>query len=750
MVPLLRYSHFSVLAVLLIPTLAYSAEIFREVPPSESHITWVYDNGKSNNRYLPETAGAGVAIFDYNNDGWMDILFVNSGTSSFYKPETPHHPVLYRNNGDGTFTDVSQQAGLNADLFGQGVAIGDYDGDGYEDVFITGYGKCVLYHNNGNGTFTDVTAQSGIAPPKWGTSALWFDYDNDGKLDLFVGEFADYSDLRRCGLASSYGGAGEGMPKEQNYYCNPKQFPPFPSHLYRGMGNGHFVDVSESTGIASTPGKIWTVVSTDINQDGYMDLFASNDTMPNFLWVNREGKKFEEIGLEAGVGYSADGLARSGMGVDAGDFDNDGLPDLLVTNLEEQNTSLYKNLGGEAFRDMCVQTGLATVTRMLSGWGLRLFDYDNDGWLDLVEVNSHPDDLIDLRHRGVTWKEHIVLLRNISGTKLQDVSEQAGPAFSKDYAARGLAVGDLNNDGYPDFVFTEIQGPPHILMNNANAGNNWLGLELKAKTANPEASGAIIRWSIAGKTCSRIKNAGGGFLSSSDPRQILGAGKGQIDWVEVQWPAPSHAVDRIEKPAMNRYLLVVEGEHPAVTPIKSSMLLFPSAKLLEVSAQQSADAVALWPQAKSAMERGDFAQARQILLRAVKASPKDAALWFHLGASCSELNDDEEAIAAFERARVLAPRQAGHLLRPGLTLLARWGPRQSQGSIPIRPCARSHGLQRFAKLQFAVNEDGAVQRCHRAIAAIKARRQALYPRACRIDRMLPENRTTLKSGRRIR
>ena len=650
--------HFiCVLAVILITNLGYSAEVFREVPSSESKITWVYDNGQSKNRYLPETAGAGVAIFDYNNDGWMDLLFVNSGSSSFYNPATPQHPVLYRNNGDGTYTDVSQQAGLTADLYGQGVAVGDYDGDGYEDIFITGFGKCVLYHNNGNGTFTDVTAASGIAAPKWGTSALWFDYDNDGKLDLFVGEFADYSDLRICNAATSYGGSSDELPKEQAFYCYPKLFPPVASHLYRNLGNGRFADVSASTGIASSPGKVWGVVATDINQDGYMDLFASNDTMPNFLWVNREGKKFDEVGLEAGIGYSADGLARSGMGVDAGDFDNDGLPDLLVTNVDGQNTSLYKNLGGETFQELNLQTGLASVTRMLSGWGLRFIDYDNDGWLDIIAVNGHPDDSVDLLHRGVTYKEPIVLLRNIAGTKLQNVSGSEGPAFSRGYAARGLAVGDLNNDGYPDIVFTVLDGPPCILVNNATAGNNWLGLQLKAKKSNPAATGAIIRWSRGGKTFSRVKNAGGGFLSSSDPREILGVGKTQIDWVEVQWPAPSHAVDRIEKPAMNRYLQLVEGEHPVPVPKQSSTFPSPHARVLRVSALQMNDVETQWQQAKAAMAHGDFTQARQILLRAVKANPRDPALWFHLGVSCSQLNDDDQAIAAFERARALSPRR---------------------------------------------------------------------------------------------
>jgi len=541
---------------------ADSPPLFREVPPSESGISWVHDNGHSANRYLPETTGAGVAIFDYNNDGKMDILLVNSGRSSFYNPQHPLHHALYRNNGDGTFTDVTQQAGITADLFGMGVAIGDYDGDGWQDILITGYGKLVLYHNNGNGTFSDVTAASGIQPLKWGTSAAWFDYNNDGKLDLFIGQFADYSEQRLCGLADSYGGGdagGETTAKPQTYYCSPKIFEPMPSRLYRNLGNGKFLDVSQSTGIQARPGKAWGVVATDINGDGYMDLFVANDTMANYLWVNRGGEKFEEIGLEAGVGYSADGMARAGMGVAAADFDGDGRVDLIVANIDAQTTSLYRNLGNEMFEDINLKIGLAPATRMFSGWGLGFLDYDNDGWPDLILSNGHPDDLVEQRSRGVTYREPILLLRNLGGAKLENVSDSAGDAFHKDYSARGLAIGDLNNDGYADIVFTENGGPAHVLMNNATAKNHWLGLQLAPKTTNPAAAGAIIRWSIGGRVFSRLKNAGGSFLSSSDPREIIGAGKGQIDWVEVRWPAPSHRVDRITEPKMDRYLMVTEG-----------------------------------------------------------------------------------------------------------------------------------------------------------------------------------------------
>jgi enediyne biosynthesis protein E4 len=650
----MRASAACILIVLLNSACSRGADLFREVQPSESGVTWVHENGHSAARYLPETAGPGVAIFDYNHDGLMDILLVNSGTSRFYHPATPLKHALYRNNGNGSFTDVTKQAGITADLYGQGIAIGDYDNDGSDDIFISGFGKCVLYHNNGDATFTDVTAASGITAPRWGTSALWFDYDNDGRLDLFVGEFADYSNLRSCPLAASYGGSADNLPTKQAYYCNPKQFAPVASHLYRNLGGGHFADVSASTNIAASPGKVWGVVAMDINHDGFLDLFAANDTMANFLWVNEGGKKFDEIGVEAGVGYSQDGLPRSGMGVDAGDFDGDGSPELTVSNIDAQNTSLYKNMGGEAFQDLNLQIGLARPTRMLSGWGMRFLDYDNDGWLDLIQVNSHPDDLVDLRNRGVTYREPVVLLHNLAGVKLEDVSALAAPAFLRHYAGRGLAVGDLNNDGFPDVVFTENGGPPHILMNNAVSGDNWLGLSLRATTSNPAAAGTMIRWSIAGKVFSKLKGAGGSFLSSSDPREILGTGKASVEWVEIQWPAPSRAVDRLEKPAMNTYHRIVEGDHPLAKTTISSL---ESPRLLRVSAAEQPDGQSLWPQARAAMESGDFSKARELLLRAVKLYPKDASLWFHLGASCAQLNDVDAAIAAFERSRALDPRQ---------------------------------------------------------------------------------------------
>jgi len=520
--------------------------------------------------YMPEASGPGVAIFDYNNDGWMDILLIDSGTSSFYRPTAPLHPVLYRNNGDGTYTDVSRQAGITADLFGQGVAVGDYDGDGFDDIFITGVGRCVLYHNNGNGTFTDVTSASGIVAPQWGTSALWFDYDNDGKLDLFVAEFADYSDLKLCSAAESYGAySSDDSTKEQaaisqEFYCNPFYLKPYPSHLYRNFGNGQFVDVSQSTGIRASPGKAWGVVATDVNNDGFLDLFVSNDTMSNYLWMNRGGKKFDEVALEAGVGMDMAGAARSGMGVDSADFDEDGRQDLIVANIDTQTTSLYHNIGKEVFDELNSKSGVRQVTWMLSGWGLRFLDYDNDGWPDLILAHGHPDDFVETRNSVIRYRQPIILMRNTGKMTFDDVSRWGGMAFRRTYSARGLAVGDLNNDGYPDVVFGENGGPIHLLMNTARSANNWLGIKLRARTTNSGAIGALIRWSVGGKVFSHLKSAGGSYLSSHDPREILGAGKDQISWVEINWPRPSRSVDRIVRPGMNQYITITEGMAPAV------------------------------------------------------------------------------------------------------------------------------------------------------------------------------------------
>jgi hypothetical protein len=551
----------SLLMAALTALLHFGSATFRAASPNETGITWVHDNGQSENRYLPETEPPGVAIFDYNNDGLMDILIVNSGDSGFFHPKIPLHHALLRNNGDGTFTDVTEAAGLTADIFGMGVAIGDYDGDGFQDVLITGYGKVVLYHNNGNGTFTDVTAQSGIKAPGWTTAAVWFDYNNDGRLDLFISQFVDYSSLRVCGIADSYGGNMEGVAGSQTFYCIPRIFEPTPSYLFRNDGGGHFTDVSKETGIADHLGKGFGVVATDINNDGFMDLFQANDTVANHLFVNRGGKKFEEIGLKAGVGYSEDGLPRSGMGVDAADVDGDGWQDLFVANIDQETFSIYHNNGDETFDDISKGSGIAEATRLYSGWGLRFFDYDNDGLMDLIIATGHPDDMVDMRSRGVTAKEPLRLFHNDGNGRMMDVSESSGEVFRRKQWARGLAVGDLNNDGYLDVVVGVCGGPPLVLYNSGESKNNWIGFQLIGTTANPAATGAILKWSVDGAVHSRLKTAGGSFMSSHDPREVLGLGKAPgVDWVEIHWPRPSTRVDRFTDLALNRYYTVVEGK----------------------------------------------------------------------------------------------------------------------------------------------------------------------------------------------
>ena len=356
---------------------AKSAVTFAEVPAKVSGIGWVHNNAHSSERHLPETVGAGGAFFDYDNDGWMDIYLVNSGPADFFTPASPLKNALYHNNHDGTFTDVTDKAGVAGGTFGMGAAAADYDGDGWTDLYVTSYGRNILYRNNGNATFTDVTVKTGLATSGWSTCAVWFDYDNDGKLDLFVSSFVYYDKTLNVLCTDDV---------NRRYYCIPRYYKPQPSQLFHNNGNGSFADVSKASGIADSPGKSFGAVATDVNNDGLMDLFVANDTMPNFLFINEGGRKFEEAGLAAGVGFSAAGKPRSGMGVDAADYDGDGWQDLFVANIEQEFFSLYHNQKDLTFTDEPGEIGPAT--QFLSGWGLRFFDYDNDGNPDLFLVKA--------------------------------------------------------------------------------------------------------------------------------------------------------------------------------------------------------------------------------------------------------------------------------------------------------------------------------------------------------------------------
>jgi hypothetical protein len=319
------------------------SNLFDLIPPSVSGITWRHSNGRSADYYLPETTGAGCAFLDYDNDGWMDIYLVNSGKCDFYDPQPPLRNALYRNNRDGTFTDVTEKAGVLGGGYGMGAAVGDYNADGYPDLYVTQYGRSILYRNNGDGTFTDVTEKAGVSAPGWASSAVWFDYDNDGRLDLFVCRFVEFDKSHNQFCGNVQGG--------ERYYCVPRVYPPAHSWLFHNNGDGTFRDVSQECGIAKALGKAWGVVTTDINNDGWMDLFVANDTVANFLFLNHKGK-FEDIGLESGVAFSQDGRARSGMGVDSADYDQDGWQDLFVANVDQEMYSVYRNNHDLTFDDM--------------------------------------------------------------------------------------------------------------------------------------------------------------------------------------------------------------------------------------------------------------------------------------------------------------------------------------------------------------------------------------------------------------
>jgi hypothetical protein len=526
---------------------------FEEVASAKSGIRWVHSSGKSPQKYLPESSGAGCAFLDYDNDGWLDIYLVNSGKCDFFTPNPALRNALYRNNRDGTFTDVTDKAGVAAGGYGQGVAVGDYDGDGFPDLYVTQYGKNILYHNNGDGTFTDVTEKAGVAAPGWSSSAVWFDYDNDGRLDLFVGRFAEFSkELNKpCGIHQD----------GRLHYCIPKVYSPMPSWLFHNNGDGTFTDVSKTSGIASHLGKAWGVVATDINNDGHMDLFVTNDTVANFLFVNRGNGKFEEIGTQAGVAYSDGGRARSGMGVDSADFADDGWMGLFVANLDREMFSIYKNNHDETFDDMALPTGIGKATKFMSGWGLKFFDYDNDGNLDLFLANGNPDDLIEEVTQGqVGYREPMLLFHN-SGKKWENVSAQSGPVFAKPISARGLAVGDFNNDGALDVLISVNDDAPILLRNNVGAQNHWLGVKLVGKKANPDAIGAVMTYQAGDLKKSRMKVGGGSYLSYHDPRMVLGIGaRAKIDWLEVKWPQPSGRTERFTDLPIDRYITLTEGE----------------------------------------------------------------------------------------------------------------------------------------------------------------------------------------------
>ena len=486
-------------------------------------------------KYLPETMGAGVALFDYDNDGRLDVFLVNGApladpTAKGTVPEKSgpkYWNRLFHQKVDGTFEDVTEKAGLQGAGYGMGVAVGDYDNDGFEDLYVTALGCNKLYHNNGNGTFTDVTDKAGVAGSGWSTSAAWVDLDNDGLLDLVVLRYVqwDFDDVW-CGEHK------EGFRS----YCHPDIFQPITPLVFHNDGNGHFNEVSQKIGL-SKPGKGLGIALGDYDHDGKIDLFAANDSMVEFLYHNKGDGTFEEVGLLSQVAVDGDGRTYAGMGVDFADYNNDGWPDLLVTDLANQRYALYKNNGDASFSYSTFNTGLARITMLHSGWGARFFDYDNDGWKDLIVAQGHDLDTVEINYPNLRYHEPMLLLRN-TGTAFVDVSAQSGSVFQQRWLGRGLAVGDIDNDGRIDVVVSTNDGPAHILHNETPTQNHWLTLNLVGHKSNRDAIGAEVKLTTTKGSQFATVTTTGSYLSSSDKRVHFGLGRETTaQALEIRWPS---------------------------------------------------------------------------------------------------------------------------------------------------------------------------------------------------------------------
>lgn len=501
--------------------------------------------------------GGGVAMFDYDNDGRMDLFFTNGAllTDPMPKDAMPDKTDprfwnrLYHQKPDGAFEDVTEHAGLKGSGFSMGVAAGDYDNDGYVDLYVTGYGENHLYHNNGDGTFTDVTKKLGVAGGGWSTSAGWIDYDRDGRLDLFVARYLDW-DFEKGAIVC-------GDSKGTRAYCHPENFKGTTNILYHQRTDGTFEDVSTKAGIADPSGKALGVAFADFDNDGWPDIFLANDSVRQTLDHNKGDGTFEDIAVSTGAGYDEDGKTFAGMGVDAADYDNDGYPDVFITTLSYQTYPLYHNNGDLSFTYATKSLRIGEITLLNSGWGTHFLDMDNDGLRDIFVAQSHVLDTIEKSTGYLKYKETPLLMRN-TGKGFVDVSASAGPAFMIPIVARGAAVGDLNNDGQVDIVLGILNGSPIVLRNDGTK-NHWLGIKLVGSKSNRAGIGARVAVTdSSGRRQIFDVSTAGSYLSSSDPRIIAGLGANAVKTVEVRWP--SGAVQTMAQPEIDRYITISESD----------------------------------------------------------------------------------------------------------------------------------------------------------------------------------------------
>jgi enediyne biosynthesis protein E4 len=528
---------------------------FENVAPQAGLTSPTIYGGRSRNEYILETTGCGAAFFDYDHDGWLDIFLVNGRTLEGSSLPAPTNRLL-RNRRDGTFGDVTVEAGLVRTGWGQGVCIGDYDNDGFDDLFVTYWGHNVLYHNSGDGTFTDVTRKAGLASEevRWGAGCAFLDYDRDGHLDLFVTNYVNF-DLSAAPPPGSAGCIYHGLAVN----CGPKGLGKSKNHLYRNNGDGTFTDVTRSTGIDSAPPSYGLgVLVADFNNDSFPDIYVANDSEPSYLFWNNRGRAFAEAGMAAGVATSEDGRTQSGMGVTAGDYNCDGLLDIFKTNFSDDLPNLYHNLGSGFFEEVTREMGLGLHTLYL-GWGCGFLDVDNDGWLDLFYVNGHVYPEVDRLKASVTYKEPMVLYHNLGGVKFKDVSAAAGPALSDRIAARGCAFGDFDNDGSIDMLVNPINDVPRLLRCRCTSGNNWITLKLIGTKSNRSAIGARVRCVTEGHQQIDEVRSGGSFMSQNDLRIHFGLGKERrVNLVEVSWP--SGTIDRFRNLGANQIRTLHEGQ----------------------------------------------------------------------------------------------------------------------------------------------------------------------------------------------
>jgi hypothetical protein len=515
-------------------------------------ITFLQDSTQTEEKYYLETMGTGVAWIDYDQDGLMDLYFVQSAATDIYKPLHPLHCALYHNNGDGTFTDVTEKAGVGGEgHYGQGVAVGDFDNDGYPDLYVTGYGSAILYRNNGNGTFTDITTRAGVIDKGgWSTSAGWFDYDKDGWLDLLVTNYIEWTPQTNqwCG------------EKRSGYrsYCHPGNYKGQKTKLYHNNHDGTFTDVSDASGVGKPESKGMGVVLADFNNDGWTDIAIANDSWPNFLFINKHDGTFEDVSFVSGLAASEDGRYEAGMGIDAEDLDGDGWQDVYITHLDFELNRLYHNNKNGTFDDATFRSGIGNNSEHYSGVAMKFLDFDNDGWTDILQLNGAMLDNILLYHAGVPYKEPLLMYRNLGQGHFTKVSESLGPDFIRPIVGRGLATADFDNDGDIDIASNNRGDYPELLRNEGGNTNHWLEVVLIGTRSNRDGVGSVLK--LSSESFVHIEQSKGGmsYMSASDPRIHFGLGKRtKIESLEITWP--SGQVDRLSNVPIDQIIAIKEG-----------------------------------------------------------------------------------------------------------------------------------------------------------------------------------------------